>query len=81
VLDEPSSGLNDGETADLAKLLLSLLADGVSILLIEHDMSLVDMVSDHVIVMQSGRKIAEGAMCDIRRDPRVIEAYLGSEED
>ena len=44
-------------------------------------MSLVDMVSDHVIVMQSGRKIAEGAMCDIRRDPRVIEAYLGSEED
>ena len=81
VLDEPSSGLNDGETADLAKLLLSLLADGVSILLIEHDMSLVDMVSDHVIVMQSGRKIAEGAMCDLRRDPRVIEAYLGSEED
>ena len=81
VLDEPSSGLNDGETADLAKLLLSLLADGVSILLIEHDMSLVDIVSDHVIVMQSGRKIAEGAMCDIRRDPRVIEAYLGSEED
>ncbi|MFA5853173.1 MAG: branched-chain amino acid ABC transporter ATP-binding protein/permease [Spirochaetales bacterium] len=81
VLDEPSSGLNDGETADLAKLLLSLLADGLSILLIEHDMSLVDMVSDHVIVMQSGRKIAEGAMCDIRRDPRVIEAYLGSEED
>ena len=81
VLDEPSSGLNDGETADLAKLLLSLLADGVSILLIEHDMNLVDMVSDHVIVMQSGRKIAEGAMCDIRRDPRVIEAYLGSEED
>jgi len=81
VLDEPSSGLNDGETADLAKLLLSLLAEGLSILLIEHDMSLVDMVSDHVIVMQSGRKIAEGAMCDIRRDPRVIEAYLGSEED
>ena len=79
--DEPSSGLNDSETADLAKLLLSLLSEGLSILLIEHDMNLVDMVSDHVIVMQSGRKIAEGAMCDIRRDPCVIEAYLGSEED
>ncbi|HWP67741.1 MAG TPA: ABC transporter ATP-binding protein, partial [Rectinemataceae bacterium] len=81
VLDEPSSGLNDAETEELATLLSSLLADGLSILLIEHDMNLVDMVSDHVIVMQSGRKIAEGAMCDIRRNPLVIEAYLGSEED
>ena len=81
VLDEPSSGLNDAETEDLAKLLISLLADGLSILLIEHDMNLVDMVSNHVIVMQSGRKIAEGAMCDIRRNPLVIEAYLGTEED
>ena len=81
VLDEPSSGLNDAETEELARLLSSLLEDGLSILLIEHDMNLVDMVSDHVIVMQSGKKIAEGPMCDIRRDPRVIEAYLGSEED
>jgi branched-chain amino acid transport system permease protein len=81
VLDEPSSGLNDGETEEMAGLLASLLKDGLSILLIEHDMNLVDMVSDHVIVMQSGRKIAEGAMCDIRLNPRVIEAYLGSEED
>lgn len=81
VLDEPSSGLNDAETDDLSKLLLSLLADGLSILLIEHDMNLVDMVSDHVIVMQSGRKIAEGAMCDIRQNPLVVEAYLGKEED
>ena len=81
VLDEPSSGLNDAETEDLAKLLLVILGEGLSILLIEHDMNLVDMVSDHVIVMQSGRKIAEGPMCDIRRAPNVIEAYLGSEED
>lgn len=81
VLDEPSSGLNDAETEDAAKLLVSLISEGLSILLIEHDMNLVDMVSDHVVVMQSGRKIAEGAMCDIRRDPLVIEAYLGSEED
>jgi len=81
VLDEPSSGLNDGETEEMARLLASLLKDGLSILLIEHDMNLVDMVSDHVIVMQSGRKIAEGAMRDIRLNPLVIEAYLGSEED
>jgi len=81
VLDEPSSGLNDAETEDLAKLLLVILGEGLSILLIEHDMNLVDMVSDHVIVMQSGRKIAEGPMCDIRLAPNVIEAYLGSEED
>lgn len=80
VLDEPSSGLNDTETEDLAKLLLVILGEGLSILLIEHDMNLVDMVSDHVIVMQSGRKIAEGPMCDIRQAPNVIEAYLGSEE-
>jgi branched-chain amino acid transport system permease protein len=81
VLDEPSSGLNDAETEELAQLLLSLLHDGLSILLIEHDMYLVDRVSDHVIVMQSGKKIAEGKMCDMRKNPLVIEAYLGTEED
>lgn len=81
VLDEPSSGLNDAETEELAQLLLSLLHDGLSVLLIEHDMHLVDRVSDHVIVMQSGKKIAEGKMCDMRKNPLVIEAYLGTEED
>lgn len=81
VLDEPSSGLNDAETEELASVLSSLLADGLSILLIEHDMNLVDRVSDGVIVMQSGRKIAEGKMCDLRREKAVIEAYLGAEED
>lgn len=81
VLDEPSSGLNDAETSDLARLLAELAADGYTILLIEHDMNLVDRVSDGVVVMQAGRKIASGAMCDIRCDRRVIEAYLGEEED
>lgn len=81
VLDEPSSGLNDAETTELSILLNSLVKEGLSIFLIEHDMNLVDMVSDHVIVMQSGKKIAEGPMCEIRQNPKVIEAYLGSEED
>ena len=81
MLDEPSSGLNDAETSDLARLLAELAADGYTILLIEHDMNLVDRVSDGVVVMQAGRKIASGAMCDIRCDRRVIEAYLGEEED
>ncbi|MEN6477350.1 MAG: ABC transporter ATP-binding protein, partial [Rectinema sp.] len=81
VLDEPSSGLNDAETTEIAGLLASLLKEGYTILLIEHDMNLVDRVSDNVVVMQTGRKIAEGAMCDMRCDRRVIEAYLGEEED
>jgi len=81
VLDEPSSGLNDAETDELADLLSDLVHDGYSILLIEHDMHLVDKVSDHVIVMQSGKKIAEGEMCVVRENPKVIEAYLGTDED
>ncbi len=81
VLDEPSSGLNDAETTELSVLLKSLVEEGLSVFLIEHDMNLVDMVSDHVVVMQSGKKIAEGPMCEMRRNPKVIEAYLGSEED
>lgn len=81
VLDEPSSGLNDAETDELADLLSDLVHDGYSILLIEHDMHLVDKVSNHVIVMQSGKKIAEGEMCVVRENPKVIEAYLGTDED
>ena len=81
VLDEPSSGLNDAETTELSVLLKSLVEEGLSVFLIEHDMNLVDMVSDHVVVMQSGKKIAEGPMCEMRQNPKVIEAYLGSEED
>ena len=82
VLDEPSSGLNAGETDALMKFLRELIAnENLTILLIEHDMNVVMGISDRVAVMDEGRKIAEGRPEEIYNDPRVIEAYLGSEDD
>jgi branched-chain amino acid transport system ATP-binding protein len=80
-LDEPAAGLNPRESAELNELLLAIRAEeGIAILLIEHDMSVVMEISDHIIVLDYGRKIADGGAPEVRTDPNVIKAYLGEDE-
>jgi branched-chain amino acid transport system ATP-binding protein len=79
LLDEPAAGMNPQETGELNGLITSIKEDGLTIVLIEHDMKMVMSLSDHIFVMDHGRKIAEGTPEEVRHQPAVIRAYLGEE--
>ncbi|WP_269501648.1 ABC transporter ATP-binding protein [Burkholderia sp. IMCC1007] len=81
ILDEPAAGLNDNESAELNESIRSIQKDGIAVLLVEHDMNVVMAVTDHIVVINFGKKIAEGAPDEIRSNPQVIEAYLGQDDD
>ena len=78
-LDEPAAGMNATETASLKTLLQTIRADGITVLLIEHDVKLIMDLCDRVTVLDYGKKIAEGVPYEVRNNPAVIAAYLGTE--
>ena len=76
-LDEPAAGFNPRETAEIDGLVRKIADSGITVVLVEHDMKMVMNISDRILVLNYGRKLTEGAACEVRRDPAVIAAYLG----
>jgi branched-chain amino acid transport system ATP-binding protein len=81
LLDEPSAGMNTRETEELMEMIVRIRSRGITVLLIEHDMNLVMGICERIVVLDHGRKIAEGTPAEIRNNEEVIEAYLGREDD
>ncbi len=78
LLDEPAAGCNSAEKVEIDGLIQQIAAQGITVALVEHDMKLVMKISNHILVLDYGRKLAEGTAAEVRRNPEVIKAYLGS---
>ncbi len=79
LLDEPAAGLNGSETQEVSDLIKKIADSGITVLLVEHDMKMVMSISDHILVLDYGKKLSEGSAEQVRNDPLVVAAYLGSE--
>ncbi len=79
LLDEPAAGLNPNETHDMERLIRGIADEGVAVILVEHDMKLVMSISDRIVVLNFGKRLAEGRPQDVRSNPEVVRAYIGGE--